>query len=290
MTSDPWDEINLQQGLLTDEDIITLGKEKLLITENFEEQQVHQTCYELRVGDIGYYLLRDEPNRKVTIDPDHPLILRPGDVVTILTKEEVALPDDMIGRIFSKGHLFSIGLSPVVTLVDPGFSGHLGITFINHSKKRLSFVHEDLICKIEFVKLNKKVKNPYKGPHNYAEQIWPVDYSRFLPKRKITEEMLKKESLDEEFSYHGEPYDLINEYIKNKNKSLNEKINKLKGFNKVISIILIGILSFNLLSIILSKWEIIPQNIIDQATNFIGTAMGVAIIYVFNKLIKSFDN
>lgn len=113
------------------------------------------------------------------------MIVRPLEVVTIITYEEIDLPDFILGRIISKGQLFSIGLSPVITFADPGFSGNLGITFVNLSKRTVKFNYGDTICKIEFEKLGKAVGKPYRGPHNFASQIWPINTSRFLPERKI---------------------------------------------------------------------------------------------------------
>ncbi len=55
-----WASAGLPSGLLTDEDIVTLCDQGFLITENFEQDQVHQTCYELRVGTTAFFLLREE--------------------------------------------------------------------------------------------------------------------------------------------------------------------------------------------------------------------------------------
>ena len=207
-----WVNVGLASGLLTDEDILTLGSRNLLVTKNFEPSQVHQTFYELRVGEVAYFLLREETERKCEADEDNPIIMRPGDVVTIITYEEIQLPDDILGRIISKGHLFSIGLSPVITFVDPGFSGNLGITFINHSKRTIKFEYKESICKIEFEKLGKKVKNPYKGQHNFADKIWPIDYSKLKSKRKLTiKEVRDNELLYKEAEFYGEPFDMIME-------------------------------------------------------------------------------
>jgi dCTP deaminase len=207
-STDPWEGIGKPSGVLVDEDIISLGTKGLLVCEGFDPKQVKQSCYELRVGEIAYFLSRPEAERKQAITKEKPLIVRPQEVVTIITLEKINLPDFILGRIISKGQLFSIGLSPVITYADPGFEGNLGITFINHSKRNIQFKLFDSISKIEFERLGKSVKHQYKGQHNYASGIWPIDASRFVPNRVIEEKQIQNnELLKSDANFFGEPFD-----------------------------------------------------------------------------------
>lgn len=275
-----WVNVGLASGLLTDEDILTLGSRNLLVTKNFEPSQVHQTCYELRVGEVAYFLLREETERKCEVDEDNPIIMRPGDVVTIITYEEIQLPDDILGRIISKGHLFSIGLSPVITFVDPGFSGNLGITFINHSKRTIKFEYKESICKIEFEKLGKKVKNPYKGQHNFADKIWPIDYSKLKSKRKLTiKEVRDNELLYKEAEFYGEPFDMIMEAIIDIKKHMNIRF-------RYFTTLFIGILIYISLYIIFDIFNILPQYIKNELASFIASIIIMAIKIIIEKITK----
>lgn len=224
--------------------------------------------------------MREEINRKIEVDVNNPIIMRPGDVVTIITYEEVQLPDDLLGRIISKGHLFSIGLSPVITFIDPGFSGKLGITFINHSKRSVKFRYKESICKIEFEKLGKKVKNPYRGQHNFASEIWPLDYSKFTSKRKLESKEIRNNTfLRDEAKFFGEPFDLIVEVI----IDLKNNINKI--YNVLTSVIL-GIFTYVLLSIMLNMYEILPGNIKVELVTGIVSILFMIIKYMIEKFFK----
>lgn len=224
-SKDPWSKVGKPSGVLVDEDIISLGTKGLLICEGFDPTQVKQSCYELRVGKIAYFLSRPETERKQVINEERPLIIRPSEVVTIITLEKISLPEFILGRIISKGQLFSIGLSPVITYADPGFEGNLGITFINHSKKNIQFRTSESISKIEFERLGKPVKLPYKGRHNYAADLWPIDASKFEPNRKIGDKEIKSDDLfKSDVNFFGEPFDLIFLRIKN----LEREIKKLR--------------------------------------------------------------
>ena len=253
-----WGRVGKSSGLLTDEDIILLSKNNLLISNGFDASQVKQTCYELRVGRVAYFLSRPESERKVTIDEQNPLIVRPQEVATIITYEEVDLPDFILGRIISKGQLFSIGLSPVITYADPGFCGNLGITFINLSKKTIKFSYMDTICKIEFEKLGKAVHEPYHGPHSFASEIWPIDTSKFVPKRQIEPKDLKNDRLlAETAKYLGEPFDLFCERL----IYAGGQIRRLKFILASIISIIAGVGLFVIVEKILDMVKIVPEPI-----------------------------
>lgn len=255
---DIWKRVGNSSGLLTDEDIMLLGKNNLLITSRFAPSQVKQTCYELRVGEVAYFLSRPDVERKKRVDEKNPVIIRPQEVVTIITFEEVELTDFIVGRIISKGHLFSIGLSPVITFVDPGFSGNLGITFINLSKRAVRLNHKDTICKIEFEKLGKSVKEPYRGPHAYASELWPIDMSKLLPRRKIDAKELKNEEfLRREAKYFGEPFDLFSERIIH----MESQIRTLRFVATSIITLFLGIGVYSLAQRVLDMIKILPETI-----------------------------
>lgn len=69
--SDTWEDVGKSSGLLTDEDIALLGENKLLISKGFDSSQVKQTCYELRVGEVAYFLSRTDTERKETINEEN---------------------------------------------------------------------------------------------------------------------------------------------------------------------------------------------------------------------------
>jgi len=253
-----WERIGKPSGVLTDEDLTLLGNSGLLISAGYDSSQVKQSCYELRVGKVAYFLSKPESERKKTVDEQNPLILRPLEVVTIITYEEVSLPDFVLGRMISKGHLFSIGLSPVITYADPGFSGNLGITFINLSKRNIKFGYKEPICKIEFEKLGKAVIHPYRGQHNFASEIWPIDANKFLPKRQIKKkDLADNKLLKTEAEYFGEPFDLISERLIH----IDHRIRTLKFILAGIITVLSGAGLFPVIERILDMWRIAPESI-----------------------------
>ena len=171
-------------GTLNDENIEQLASSGKLIIENFDRKRLKQACYELRAGNV-YYDLAQDANR-IEIEPTSYILLKPRQHVVIITLEKLDLPDDLLGRILTKGKLFSIGLLPVNTYADPGFHGNLGIVFFNASTNYLKISVGEPIAKIEFTRLQHAVKQRYHGQHGYQTRIWPIPTDMVMTKDEIS--------------------------------------------------------------------------------------------------------
>lgn len=159
-------------GTLNDRQIITMASNGILIAEDFAVERVKQACYELRAGDC-YYELRGKRKRFTTADHGF-ILLKPRQLTVIITKESLNMPEDILGRILTKGKLFSVGILPVNTYADPGFQGRLGIVLYNATPKYLRVNAGEPIAKIEFSRLAQRVEKPYSGQHGYQTEIWPI--------------------------------------------------------------------------------------------------------------------
>jgi dCTP deaminase len=157
---------------LTDRGMRSRFKKGQLISDGLDVNRIRQACYELRASDI-YYDLDDGHTRKV-VGAEGTILLKPKQRVVLITIEKLDLPADVLGRVLTKGQLFSLGLLPVNTYADPGFQGRLGIVMVNASNDYLAIPTGTPIAKIEFVKLARPVEKPYSGQHGYETEIWPI--------------------------------------------------------------------------------------------------------------------
>lgn len=172
---DPWADVPV--GTLNDETIETLARSQHLITSEFSDECIRQACYELRASDTFWDLTLADENKRVVYDGG--FLLGPKRPVVCITKESIRLPPDVLGRVLTKGQLFSIGILPVNTYADPGFEGRLGITLWNASNRYVLIKPDQRIAKIEFERLPKAVAHPYAGQHGYETEIWPVPYQLY---------------------------------------------------------------------------------------------------------------
>src|SRR5258708_4042165 len=142
------------------------------LVRNGTPARVGPACYELRMDNIYYDLTEGDKRNDATAIGT--IIIKPGHRVVLITQEELAIPQNVIAKVASKGSLFSIGLSPVSTYADPGFSGNLGIVTQNLSDKYIVIPIGEAIAKVDFSLLSGNVQRPYRGQHGFQTRIWPI--------------------------------------------------------------------------------------------------------------------
>lgn len=156
---------------LTDGEIRTeIDADRLI--HNADVSGVAGACYELRMGNVYYDLSEDA--KRFELEPGEKVLIKPGHRVVLITAEDVDIPNDFLVRVVSKGSLFSIGLSPVATYADPGFSGNLGIVTENVSDRYIELPQGQPIAKADFTRLSGSVVKPYGGQHGFRTGIWPI--------------------------------------------------------------------------------------------------------------------
>jgi len=142
------------------------------LIRNGDTARLAGACYELRMGNVYYDL--SEGGRRISLSSGQAALIKPGHRVVLITKEELDIPSDILARVVSKGSLFSVGLSPVATYADPGFSGNLGVVTQNISDMYVELPQDEPIAKADFTRLNRSVSRPYKGQHGFQMGIWPI--------------------------------------------------------------------------------------------------------------------
>lgn len=196
-------------GTLIDSQILEYCKKGELIISEFEKNNIKQACYELRASN-EYHDLHDD-NKKYILEDDEYILIKPKQLVVVIVKETLKIPKNMLGRILTKGSLFSIGLIPVNTYADPGFEGKLGLVFNNSSNNYIKINVGENIAKIEFSKLKYDVCNDYKGQHGYSTGEWIVKKSNILTKEEIRKDPRINDKYSEIETSYGK---LISDVIK----------------------------------------------------------------------------
>lgn len=162
------------------------------LVRNGSTRQLGPACYELRMGTVYYDLT--EGDRRIDVPANGTVLIKPGHRVVLISLEELVIPNDVIARVTSKGSLFSIGLSPVSTYADPGFSGNIGIVTQNLSEKFIELPVGEPISKVDFSMLSSSARKPYCGQHGFQTQIWPIRHQL----QKTYEELKNDPRVDSE--------------------------------------------------------------------------------------------
>lgn len=235
------------------------------LVRNGSLAQIGPACYELRMGNIYYDLT--EGDKRIDASPHGTVIIKPGHRVVLITLEELVVPEDVIARVTSKGSLFSIGLSPVSTYADPGFSGNIGVVTQNMSDKYIVLPIGESIAKVDFSTLSSSAAKPYSGQHGFQTQIWPIKHHL----QKNYEDVKSDPRIDSE---EDESFKIIP-------RTTVDFLKKIRGRQRVVdwSILAAVLVNAIILAAVSTKFL---DTTISIATNLISTAI-VAVIMLIKK-------
>ncbi len=158
-------------------------------------QMIEGASYQLRLGNVYYDL--SEGGKRFELTPGEKVLIKPGHRVVLITAEELLVPADILAKIVSKGALFSVGLSPVATYADPGFTGNLGIVTQNLSDKYIELPQGEPIAKVDFTRLSSPATKLYQGQHGFQAGIWPIKTHLQKEHHEIKDDIRVKSEKDE---------------------------------------------------------------------------------------------
>lgn len=176
--------------ILSDRDIkkyIKEGKIKIIPEPNFQEQ-LGPCSLDLHLGNsfktfkptqYPYLDLKRKSNfeevmEEITIEDNGPFILQPREFVIAITKEEVILSDDIMGRLDGRSSLGRLGLVVHSTAArfDPGWQGKAVMELGNMGIMPIILYAGMRICAMTFETLSSPVEVSYlkQKDHKYAGQ------------------------------------------------------------------------------------------------------------------------
>ena len=180
--------------ILSDRDIkkyIKEGKIKIIPEPDFEKQ-LGPCSLDLHLGDTfkifkhtehpfidlrNHEIPIEEMMTEVKITKEKPLILRPSDFVIAVTKEEIILSSDMMGRLDGRSSLGRLGLMVHSTAArfDPGWKGKAIMEIGNLGVIPIALYPGIRICAMTFETLSSPSEKPYlkQKDHKYAGQSNP---------------------------------------------------------------------------------------------------------------------
>jgi len=144
---------------LNNESLKKLAREQKFLGNDYLEENFQPSSYDLRIGTIFKNGKIYSTNQKNT---SH-VTIKPSEIVTMLTLEELNLPHTVCGTVFAKNSFSSKGiliLNP--GHVDPGFKGPLTICAINLSTKEETLWIGRKIFTLVITELNDVVQKEFQ--------------------------------------------------------------------------------------------------------------------------------
>lgn len=110
--------------------------------------------------------LQDDLTELVTVGPDEPFIVHPGEFILGNTVERIALGDDLVARLEGKSSLGRLGLIVHATAgyVDPGFDGNITLELSNVANLPIRLYPGMKIGQISFFAMSTPADRPYGHP------------------------------------------------------------------------------------------------------------------------------
>jgi dCTP deaminase len=185
-------------SVLSDGTIRRLVEEGRIRIEPWDPSLVQPASVDLRLGSsfrvfhnhrIAAIDLRNPPTNlteHVTVDAGGTFVIHPGEFVLGVTRERVAIPDDVVARIEGKSSLGRLGLIVHATagFVDPGFEGTLTLEITNLTRVPIKLYPGDLIAQLSFMGLDRPAEVPYGSPElgsHYHGQVEATESRYGLP-------------------------------------------------------------------------------------------------------------
>jgi dCTP deaminase len=162
-------------SVLSDGTIISLVEQGRIKIEPWEESMVQPASIDLRLGDsfrvfhnhkLTAIDLREPPSgitEHITLDPEEPFVIHPGEFCLGRTLEHVELPDDIVARIEGKSSLGRLGLIVHATagFCDPGWKGTLTLELNNLTRVPIRLYAGLPIAQLSFMALDAPAQTPY---------------------------------------------------------------------------------------------------------------------------------
>lgn len=167
----PPKELGLATGFLTDKQIrICLKSNLLLENGTWDDSSIRHASYTLRLGEDVHIAKSIETahadSKNFTIQKlirGQSITLKPGDTALLYSIERLKLPDWILGFTVARGLLYTEGLAPENTYIDPGFTGPIYTTVTNISNRVISLEYGIPIARVFFYKLTESVENSYSS-------------------------------------------------------------------------------------------------------------------------------
>lgn len=179
--------------ILSDRDIkkaLSTGRIKISPEPNLATQ-LGSCSVDLRLGrqfrifDHSKYAYIDPKNaalasnmmKDVSVKPNEPFMLQPGDFVLATTMESLALPDDLLARLEGRSSLGRLGIvvHSTASVFDPGWRGVIVMELGNLGRMPVALYPGMRICALTFEELTSPAQTPYykKKSAKYVGQKKP---------------------------------------------------------------------------------------------------------------------
>lgn len=146
---------------------------RILNASLVEESDINlakECSYSFRAGK-AFPVKRTDKCIDFAADADASLVIEPGQMVWIRTRERVRMPMDLAGFWWQTNSLSRKGLMLVnMSMVEPIYRGDLACLFVNFGDQHIVIDHTTPIAKMIFIRIEGDVKNPFMQTNSFTRR------------------------------------------------------------------------------------------------------------------------
>lgn len=159
--------------IISDKTIIKMLKEKTLLIDSIEGEQIQPASVDIRLGDT-FSIIEDSPNGIITLQNEikyktiktDKYILLPGQFVLATTLEYFSLPNNLTAFVEGRSSLGRMGLFiQNAGWVDPGFEGEITLELFNANRCAIELQSGRRVGQLVFAQMDDTALNPYRGKY-----------------------------------------------------------------------------------------------------------------------------
>jgi len=181
-------------SVLNNKTIVKLLSEGMKIVDPFEKENVGPASIDLRLGNTYYeynmesYRLGDEiDDSKVEKKVFETLPIKNGQTRFVGILEKIYIPENAIGIVLPRSSISRLGIHISTVYANPGYSGNLPLTIINHSGFPITLKPGTRVVQLILFSTNETPDKQYKDIKDakYHEEF--VDYSKIYNDKELQE-------------------------------------------------------------------------------------------------------
>lgn len=130
--------------ILVDKNIKQLAENGMLILTNYNEENVNSMSYDVTIDSFVNSSMEED------LDGAEEYTLKPKEYVFIKTKEEIKIPNNLVGKVVEKNSLMRLGLFVSGPCYQPGHQTYCYLRVFNMSNKNINLKKDLKIAQIMF--------------------------------------------------------------------------------------------------------------------------------------------
>jgi len=159
--------------ILSDKTIIRMLKEKTLLIDPIEKEQIQPASVDVRLGNT-FSIIEDSPSGIITLQSEiryktiktEKYLLLPGQFVLATTLEFFSLPNNLTAFVEGRSSLGRMGLFiQNAGWVDPGFEGEITLELFNANRCAIELQSGRRVGQLVFAQMDNTALNPYHGKY-----------------------------------------------------------------------------------------------------------------------------